>query len=118
MNVQTRVLTHEVAVHVIPKRNWITDEDCLCPRYDISLWLPPPKTLKNVVDKMKNMSQHVILIAERLVGCDHLGILKLNIENEFVSITTTFNDLQRPVLGAPDDEEEEEAEAENAVVAV
>jgi len=118
VNVQTRTLTNEVAVHVIPKRNWVSDEDCQNPLYDVSLWLPPVKTLKNVVDKMKNMSQHVVLIAERLVGCDHLGTLKLNIENEFVSITTTFNDLQRPVLGAPDDEEEEEAEAENAVVAV
>lgn len=115
MNVQSRVLTHEVAVHVIPKRNWVSDEDCQNPRYDVSLWLPPIKTLKNVVDKMKNMSQHVILIAEALVGYDHLGCLKLNMENEFVSITTTFNELQRPNLGAG---EEEETASQDSVVAV
>merc|ERR1719435_860506 len=115
MNVQTRVLTHEVAVHVIPKRNWVSDEDCRNPRYDVSLWLPPIKTLKNVVDKMKNMSQHVILIAEKLNGYDHLGCLKLNMENEFVSVTTTFNELQRPNLGA---EEAEETNSQDSVVAV
>lgn len=115
INVQTRVLTHEIAVHVIPKRNWVSDEDCQSPRYDVSLWLPPIKTLKNVVDKMKNMSQFVILIAEKLVGYDHLGCLKLNMENEFVSITTTFNELSRPHLEA---EDEEETENDDPVVAI
>ena len=105
MNAQTRVLTHEVGVHVIPKRNWVTDEECRNPRYDVSLWLPPIRTLKNVVDKMKNMSQHVILIAEKLAGYNHLACLKLNAENEFVSITTTFNELRIPELGSDQDDD-------------
>jgi len=120
MNAQTRVLTHEVGVHVIPKRNWVTDADCQNPRYDVSLWLPPIRTLKNVVDKMKNMSQHVILIAEKFN--DELACLKLNVENEFVSITTTFNDLRRPDLGPEalrdDDERDDDDVRDNSVVAV
>jgi len=103
IHAQSRVLTHEVGVHVIPKRNWISDEDCQNPRYDLSLWLPPMRTLKNVADKMKNMSQHVILIAEKLAGYQNQACLKLNAENEFVSITTTFNELRMPELDHEED---------------
>ena len=118
--VQLFLFSSQVGVHVIPKRNWVTDADCQNPRYDVSLWLPPIRTLKNVVDKMKNMSQHVILIAEKFN--DELACLKLNVENEFVSITTTFNDLRRPDLGPEalrdDDERDDDDVRDNSVVAV
>jgi len=105
IHAQSRVLTHEVGVHVIPKRNWVSDEDCQNPRYDLSLWLPPLRTLKNVADKMKNMSSHVILLAEKVAGYHRQACLKLNAENEFVSITTTFNELRMPDLDPDDDDE-------------
>jgi hypothetical protein len=43
MNNHTRILTHDIPVHVVTRRNWILDSDCTDPPYDLNIWLPPLK---------------------------------------------------------------------------
>ena len=55
--------------------------------------MPPLKTLRNVVDKMKNLSNHVIISANQS------GEMKLRIETDLVNVATHFRDLQNPTWG-------------------
>ena len=60
----------------------------------VSICMPPLKTLRNVVDKMKNLSNHVV------VSANQSGEMKLRIETDLVSVATHFRDLHNPTWGA------------------
>ncbi|KAK1885570.1 Checkpoint protein HUS1 [Dissostichus eleginoides] len=52
----SRVVTHDVPVEVIPRRLWHEFKEPSMPDFDVSIYLPPLKTMKNVIDRMKNLS--------------------------------------------------------------
>ncbi|XP_017724040.1 PREDICTED: checkpoint protein HUS1 isoform X2 [Rhinopithecus bieti] len=60
----------------------------------VSIYLPVLKTMKSVVEKMKNISNHLVIEA----NLD--GELNLKIETELVCVTTHFKDLGNPPLAS------------------
>uniref|UniRef100_A0AAY4BQI0 Checkpoint protein n=1 Tax=Denticeps clupeoides TaxID=299321 RepID=A0AAY4BQI0_9TELE len=89
----SRVVTHDIPVEVIPRRLWHEFKEPTVPDFDVSIYLPPLKTMKNVVDRMKNLSN--ILVLEANLG----GEMNLKIETDLVSVTTHFKDLGNPPWG-------------------
>ncbi|KAJ8406922.1 hypothetical protein AAFF_G00291980 [Aldrovandia affinis] len=89
----SRVVTHDIPVDVIPRRLWQDFKEPIVPDFDVSIYLPPLKTMKNVVDRMKNLSQHLVLEANLN------GEMNLKIETDLVSVSTHFKDLGNPSWG-------------------
>ncbi|KAF1373342.1 hypothetical protein PFLUV_G00259540 [Perca fluviatilis] len=85
-----RVVTHDVPVDVIPRRLWNEFKEPSMPDFDASIYLPPLKTLKNIVDRMKNLSNFLVMEANLS------GEMNLKIETDLVSVTTHFKDLGNP----------------------
>ncbi|TRY69862.1 hypothetical protein DNTS_015324 [Danionella cerebrum] len=59
----------------------------------VSIYLPPLKTMKSVVDRMKNLSNHLVLEANLN------GEMNLKIQTDLVSVTTHFKELGNPPWG-------------------
>ncbi|XP_069019481.1 checkpoint protein HUS1 [Embiotoca jacksoni] len=89
----SRVVTHDVPVEVIPRRLWHEFKEPSMPDFDVSIYLPPLKTMKNVVDRMKNLSNFLVIEANLN------GEMNLKIETDLVSVTTHFKDLGNPSWG-------------------
>uniref|UniRef100_T1JAR9 Checkpoint protein n=1 Tax=Strigamia maritima TaxID=126957 RepID=T1JAR9_STRMM len=83
-----RLVTHDIPVTVIPRRLWEEFEEPEMISFDVSIAMPPLKSLKNVVDRMRNISSYLIVSANRD------GNFKLGVESDMVSVTTHFADLQ------------------------
>ncbi|KAM9383938.1 checkpoint protein HUS1 [Pholidichthys leucotaenia] len=89
----SRVVTHDVPVDVIPRRLWDEFKEPDMPDFDVSIYLPPLKTMKSVVDRMKNLSNFLVIEANLN------GEMNLKIETDLVSVTTHFRDLGNPSWG-------------------
>ncbi|KAM3593643.1 uncharacterized protein V6R79_017771 [Siganus canaliculatus] len=89
----SRVVTHDVPVDVIPRRLWSEFQEPDVPDFDVSIYLPPLKTMKNVVDRMKNLSNFLVMEANLS------GDMNLKIQTDLVSVTTHFKDLGNPPWG-------------------
>lgn len=89
----SRVVTHDIPVDVIPRRLWNDFKEPSMPDFDVSIYLPPLKTMKNVVDRMKNLSNFLEIEANLN------GEMNLKIETDLVSVTTHFKDLGNPPWG-------------------
>ncbi|MXQ80572.1 hypothetical protein E5288_WYG008866 [Bos mutus] len=90
----SRVVTHDIPVKVIPRKLWKDLQEPTVPDADVSIYLPVLKTMKSVVEKMKNISNHLIIEANLN------GELNLKIETELVCVTTHFKDLGNPPLAS------------------
>ncbi|KAI0215352.1 Checkpoint protein HUS1 [Lamellibrachia satsuma] len=89
----SRQVTHDVPVNVIPRRLWDDYSEPDMPDFDVSVYMPPLKLLRNVVDRMKNLSNFVLLSANQC------GQMKIKVETDLVTVTTYFNDLDHPTWG-------------------
>lgn len=89
----SRVVTHDIPVDVIPRRLWHDFREPQMPDYDVSIYLPPLKTMKSVVDRMKNLSNYLVMEANLN------GEMNLKIETDLVSVTTHFKELGNPPWG-------------------
>ncbi|CAO2640623.1 Checkpoint protein HUS1 [Lemmus lemmus] len=88
----SRIVTHDIPIKVIPRRLWKDLQEPSVPDFDVSIYLPALKTMKSVVEKMKNISNHLVIEANLN------GDLNLKIETELVCVTTHFKDLGNPIL--------------------
>lgn len=86
----TRSVVHDVPVGVIPERNWDAYEEPAMPEFDVSIYMPPLKVLKNVIERMKNLSSFLILAANQN------GYMTLGIDTDLASVTTHFKNLDTP----------------------
>ncbi|XP_016003386.1 checkpoint protein HUS1 isoform X2 [Rousettus aegyptiacus] len=86
----SRVVTHDIPIKVIPRKLWKDLQEPVVPDSDVSIYLPVLKTVKSVVERMKNISNHLI------VEANLNGDLNLKIESELVCVTTHFKDLGNP----------------------
>ncbi|XP_077637302.1 checkpoint protein HUS1 isoform X2 [Crocuta crocuta] len=86
----SRIVTHDIPVKVIPRKLWKDLQEPAVPDADVSIYLPVLKTMKSIVEKMKNISNHLIIEANLS------GELNLKIETELVCVTTHFKDLGNP----------------------
>ncbi|XP_011380036.1 checkpoint protein HUS1, partial [Pteropus vampyrus] len=92
----SRVVTHDIPIKVIPRKLWKDLQEPVVPDSDVSIYLPVLKTVKSVVERMKNISNHLIIEANLN------GDLNLKIESELVCVTTHFKDLGNPPLASAD----------------
>ena len=47
-------------VNVIPTRLWDEYDEPAMPDFDVSIYMPDLKILRNVIDRMKNLSNYVV----------------------------------------------------------
>ncbi|EZA54157.1 checkpoint protein HUS1 isoform X2 [Ooceraea biroi] len=88
LSVDTRQCTHDVPVRLIPRKEWPEHKMPDIPEFDLSLEIPHLKYLRHIVDRMKNMSSQVIVIANKC------GALVLKIEVDHASVSSHFKGLQ------------------------
>ncbi|XP_014372506.2 checkpoint protein HUS1-like [Alligator sinensis] len=86
----SRIVTHDIPVAVIPRRLWNDFKEPSVPDFDVSIYLPVLKTMKSVVERMKNLSNSIVIEANLN------GEMNLKIETDLVSVTTHFKDLGNP----------------------
>ena len=68
-------------------------EPSLPPDPDVNIYLPPLKVVRNVIDKMKNISDYLTITA------DMAHRLSFMIENDSVKVSTFYQNLQHPQIG-------------------
>ncbi|XP_061777450.1 checkpoint protein HUS1-like isoform X1 [Nerophis ophidion] len=68
MSSTSRVVTHDIPVDVIPRRLWHEFKEPSMPDFDVSVYLPPLKTMKNVVDRMKNLSNFLMMTPPKMAA--------------------------------------------------
>ncbi|XP_030065311.1 checkpoint protein HUS1 [Microcaecilia unicolor] len=90
LSASSRIVTHDIPVAVIPRKLWSDFREPSVPDFDVSVYLPALKTMKSVVERMKNLSNYVIIEANRN------GEMNLKIETDLVSVTTHFKELGSP----------------------
>lgn len=114
LTASNRTVTHDVPVNVIPRRLWDEFEEPEMPDFDVSLtnnflyaviflatiidgayfqvsiYMPPLRVMRNVVDRMKNLSNFLTISA------NNSGQLTLSINTDIATITTHFKDLEHP----------------------
>ncbi|XP_041373139.1 checkpoint protein HUS1-like isoform X2 [Gigantopelta aegis] len=106
-----RCVTHDIPVHVIPRRHWQDFEEPEMPNFDVSIAMPQIKLLKNVIDKMKNLSNFMVLSANQS------GDMKLMVETDMVSVSTHFQDLLNPTWRRDDSESQTMADRDDKAFA-
>ncbi|KAM6410861.1 checkpoint protein HUS1 isoform 2-T2 [Pluvialis apricaria] len=77
----------------------LTNKHCPCLRVAVelvSIYLPALKTMKSVVERMKNLSNSIVIEANLS------GEMNLKIETDLVSVTTHFKDLGNPPWASED----------------
>lgn len=100
----SRMVTHDIPVKVIPRKLWKNLQEPTVPDSDVSIYLPVLKTMKSVVEKMKNISNQLIIEANLN------GDLNLKIETELVCVTTHFKDLGNPPSASENESEDRSPE--------
>uniref|UniRef100_UPI00398E4169 checkpoint protein HUS1 n=1 Tax=Pristiophorus japonicus TaxID=55135 RepID=UPI00398E4169 len=86
----SRIVTHDIPVSIIPRKLWNDFEEPSVPDFDVSIYLPVLKIMKSVVERMKNLSNHVVIEANQN------GEMNLKIDTDLVSVTTHFKELGNP----------------------
>lgn len=104
----SRVVIHDVPIAIIPSRFWENFQKPAIPSYDIQISLPNLKILKNIIERMKNISGFMVLSA----SCN--GELRCKVETEEVTATTHFTNLEIHDDHIPPDENEDPEEKTEA----
>lgn len=88
MTMHTRSVSHDVPVAVIPSRFWEDFQKPQLPNYDVRITVPELRILKNVVERMKNISGYIVVSASRD------GEIRFKVETDEVSATTHFKNME------------------------
>nr|CAB3254972.1 checkpoint protein HUS1-like [Phallusia mammillata] len=94
----SRLVTHDIPVSVIPRRLWGEYEEQEMPDFHVSICMPPMKTLKNIAERLKNLSTYLTIAANQD------GDMTMKVETELVSATTRFQHLEVPPVTSTDEE--------------
>ncbi|XP_007895687.1 checkpoint protein HUS1 [Callorhinchus milii] len=86
----SRIVTHDIPVVIIPRKLWNDFAEPNVPDFDVSIYLPVLKTMKSVVERMKNLAGQVVIEANQN------GKMNLKINTDLVTVTTHFKDLGNP----------------------
>ncbi|KAK2583944.1 hypothetical protein KPH14_001203 [Odynerus spinipes] len=96
-SVESRQCMHDVPVRVVPRKEWATYKVPDIPEFDISVDMPLLKFLRNIVERMRNMSSQLTLEA------DKTGVFILRIETESANVSTHFQGLQISICSQAED---------------
>ncbi|XP_050730713.1 checkpoint protein HUS1-like [Eriocheir sinensis] len=100
-----RTVVHDVPVVPLPRRQWHLYQEPEMPHFSVSLYLPPLKKLRHVVERMKSLASALTLSANRK------GMLVLSVTSDTASVSTYFRNLSKPTWdleGAPTQGDEEQ----------
>ncbi|KAK3751846.1 hypothetical protein QZH41_009664 [Actinostola sp. cb2023] len=100
----TRSVVHDVPVGVVPQRNWGEYSEPNMPDFDVSIFMPQMKTVRNVVERMKNLSNYMTISANLK------GSMTLGVETDLVTVATHFQHLDNPVLEGEDNSQTQDKE--------
>lgn len=89
----SRTVTHDIPVTLIPRRLWGDYAEPNMPNYHVTIYMPPLKTVKTIAEKMKNISTYLIL------GANQQGDMLMQVETDLVTVKTRFEDLEVPDVG-------------------
>ncbi|XP_003762588.3 checkpoint protein HUS1 isoform X1 [Sarcophilus harrisii] len=101
----SRIVTHDIPVGVIPRKLWTDFREPVLPEFDVSIYLPVLKTMKSIVERMKNISNHIV------VEANLKGDMNLKIQTDLVCITTHFKHLANPSWALEDISQDRDLEA-------
>ncbi|XP_071550219.1 checkpoint protein HUS1 isoform X2 [Panulirus ornatus] len=104
LTVHLRRVVHDVPVQLIPRRQWHLYQEPEMPQFDASVYLPPLRQLKHVVERMKTLSAYVTLAANRR------GTLVISVSTDIVNVSTHFKHLAVPVWDGQEYSDEYEPE--------
>ncbi|XP_015908683.2 checkpoint protein HUS1 isoform X1 [Parasteatoda tepidariorum] len=90
----SRIVVHDVPVLVIPRRLWEQFQEPTMIQFDVSIYMPSLKIVRSVVERMKNIGNHMTMFA----SSD--GEINLCCETDTVTITTHFKDLNLTSVSA------------------
>jgi HUS1 checkpoint protein len=97
-----RHLVHEVPVTVVPQRLWSDYQEPKMPEIDVSLYLPPLKSLKTHIDHMKNLSPHLF------VSGNWSGELTLRVETDTAAVNVMYSNLRNHFFAPVDNQDDTE----------
>ena len=84
------MIVHDIPIRIIPSRLWDEYKEPDIPEFEVSLYLPPLKTMKTVIERLKNISN--VLVSNVLIGRTTLRILygKETSESKIRNFFSTF----------------------------
>ncbi|XP_063610271.1 checkpoint protein HUS1-like [Penaeus indicus] len=100
LSVHARLVVHDVPVQLIPRRQWHIYHEPEMPEFQASVYLPPLRQLKHVIERMKTLSPYVSLSANRR------GTLVVGVTTDTVKVSTHFRHLPMPVWEGQEDSRE------------
>ncbi|XP_026735848.1 checkpoint protein HUS1 [Trichoplusia ni] len=103
---QTRQVTHDIPVTVIPRKLWTDYHEPRIPDPDISIELPSLKQLRTTIDRMRTMTSEVVIRASAE------GRLTLQIKTDMAKVSTRFKGLRVEAFGGPIDHSDSETETQ------
>ncbi|CAF4941588.1 unnamed protein product [Pieris macdunnoughi] len=103
---QSRQVTHDIPVVVIPRKMWSEFHEPRVPHPDISIELPALKQLRTTIDRMKCMCPEVVIRASAE------GRLTLQIKTDLAKVSTRFKDLRVEAFEGPIDHSDSETETQ------
>uniref|UniRef100_A0A2A4K3P6 Checkpoint protein n=2 Tax=Heliothis virescens TaxID=7102 RepID=A0A2A4K3P6_HELVI len=103
---QTRQVTHDIPVTVIPRKLWADFHEPRIPNPDISIELPPLKQLRTTIDRMRTMALEVVIRASAE------GRLTLQIKTDMAKVSTRFKGLSVEAFGGPIEHSDSETDTQ------
>ncbi|XP_046972620.1 checkpoint protein HUS1 [Vanessa cardui] len=103
---QTRQVTHDIPVIVVPRKLWSEFQEPRVPQPDISIELPTLKQLRTTVDRMRTMSPEIVIRASSE------GRLTLQIKTSMAKVSTRFRDLRVEAFEGPIEHSDSETESQ------
>ncbi|XP_052745298.1 checkpoint protein HUS1 [Bicyclus anynana] len=102
---QSRQVTHDIPVVVVPRKMWSDFHEPKVQTPDISIELPTLKQLRTTIDRMRTMAQEVVIRASAE------GKLTLQIKTDMAKVSTRFKDLRVEAFEGPIDHSDSETES-------
>ncbi|CAH0550478.1 unnamed protein product [Brassicogethes aeneus] len=85
--IASRQCVHDIPVEVIGRKHWSEYEEPKFNDFHVTIEMPSLKSIKNIVERMKNMSHSIIVSANKN------GRLSLQIETNIVTLSAHFPNL-------------------------
>ncbi|CAL4069208.1 unnamed protein product, partial [Meganyctiphanes norvegica] len=91
LSAHARLVVHDVPVSLIPRRLWNIYQEPEMPPFEASVYFPPLRQLRHVVERMKALAPQISLSANRR------GAFTVSVTTDEVEVSTHFKHLSMPV---------------------
>lgn len=61
-NSNGRTIIHDIPIRIIPSRLWDEYKEPDIPEFEVSVYLPPLKIMKTVIERLKNISNALVSV--------------------------------------------------------